>query len=132
MDDGELVISSKVSIENVTGLQDWLNSNAATVPGLSENNLTDELYNKLVEQLTIKTVNTTQLDVTDGHLSIKAVEAEKITGLNDLLALKADASSVSALSTKIGSLESSLNDYKTEVSGKFEAIEDRLTWHGLQ
>ena len=132
LDDGELVISSKVSIENVTGLQDWLNSNAATTPGLSENNLTDELYNKLVEQLTIKTVNTTQLDVTDGHLSIKAVEAEKITGLNDLLALKADASSVSALSTKIGSLESSLNDYKTEVSGKFEAIEDRLTWHGLQ
>ena len=52
--------------------------------------------------------------------------------LNDLLTLKADASSVSALSTKIGSLESSLNDYKTEVSGKFEAIEDRLTWHGLQ
>lgn len=128
----DIVISGTVNIENVQGLEDWLNSNAPTTPGLSENNLTDELYNKLVEQLTIKSVNTTQLDVTNGHLSVKAVEAEKIIGLNDLLALKADASVVSTLSTKVGSLESSLNNYKTEVAGRFEAIEDRLTWHGLQ
>ena len=39
-DDGELGISTKVNIENVQGLEDWLNSNASNTPGLSENNFT--------------------------------------------------------------------------------------------
>ena len=131
-DSGNLGVSGTVNIENVQGLEDWLNINAATTPGLSEKNLTAELHEKLVAQLLIKSVNTTQLDVTNGHLSIKAVESDKVLGLTDLLAAKADDSKVETLSTKVNTLETSLNDHVTAAVSRFEAIEDRLIWHGLE
>lgn len=132
LDNGDLVISSKVGIENVVGLEDWLNSNAASTPGLSENNLTDNLYNKLIDQLFIKSVDESQLVVDDNKkLSIVAIDYSKITGLDDVLTLKADTSTVNALSTKIGELETSINDHMADAENRFIAIEDRLTWHGL-
>ena len=124
---GDIGISGTVNVENVQGLEDWLNKNAGKLKGLSENNLTDELYNKLVDQLFIKTVETTQLDVTENHLSIKAVEMDKVTGLNDILALKASAEQVNNLSTAVGSLQESLNDQIAKIND----IESRLMWHGL-
>ena len=130
-DTGNVGISGTVNIENVQGLEDWLNKNAATTPGLSENNLTDDLYAKLVDQLFIRTVDTNQLNVTDGHLSIKAIDNSKITGLDDVLSLKADASKVTELSTKINSLETSINNHMSDANSRFAAIEDRLIWQGL-
>jgi len=112
-------------------LEDWLNKNAATTPGLSENNLTDEMYNKLLDALFIKTVDTNQLNVEDGHLSIKAIDYSKVTGLDEVLALKADASTVTAVSSKVSALETSINDHVSAANNRFTAIEDRLTWHGL-
>lgn len=128
---GNVGISGTVNIENVQGLEDWLNTNAGDTVGLSENNLTDELYNKLVDQLFIKSVNTDQLDVTDNHLSIKAVDQSLVTGLNDVLALKASVESVTTVSTKVSTLETTLNNHVTAAETRFTEIEDRLTWHGL-
>lgn len=124
---GDVGISATVNVENVQGLEDWLNKNASVLPGLSENNFNDTFKQKLEQQLLIKSVETTQLDVTNGHLSVKAVEMNKIAGLNDVLALKANVEQVNTLATTVGSLQQSLNDYNARV----DTIEDRLTWQGL-
>jgi hypothetical protein len=55
----------------------------------------------------------------------------QVTGLNDILDLKASTESVTNLTTRVGSLETSLNTYKTEVASKFDEIDERLMWHGL-
>ncbi len=129
----DIVISGTVNIENVQGLEDWLNANAGTTPGLSENNLTNDLYNKLIDQLFIKSVNESQLEVSsEGELSINAVDYSQVTGLNDLLALKAEAAVVEAVSSKVSALETSLNDFQDRASNKFMEIDNRLTWHSLQ
>ena len=129
---GNVGISGTVNIENVQGLEDWLSGHAATQSGLSENNFTDDLFNKLNDQLLIKSVDTKQLDVTDGHLSIKAVESSKITGLSELLDAKASVSSVEAVTTKVSTLEETLNTYMTVTAEqRFSSIEDRLLWHDL-
>lgn len=124
---GDIGISATVNVENVQGLEDWLNKNAGKLPGLSQNNFDDAFKQKLEQQLFIKSVETNQLDVTDGHLSVKAVGMDKVTGLNDVLALKASAEQVNGLTTTVGSLQQSLNDQ----SARINTIEDRLTWHGL-
>lgn len=129
---GNVGISGTVNIENVQGLEDWLSGHAATQSGLSENNFTDDLFNKLNDQLLIKSVDTKQLDVTDGHLSIKAVESSKITGLSDLLDAKASVSAVETVTTKVSTLEETLNTYMTVTAEqRFSSIEDRLLWHDL-
>lgn len=128
---GDIGISGTVNIENVQGLEDWLNANAGTQPGLSENNFSDDMYNKLEAQLLIKSVEATQLDATDGHLSIKAIDYSKVTGLNDVLALKASTESVTSVATDLTNLESTLNKHVADASARFTEIEDRLTWHPL-
>lgn len=128
---GDIGISATVNVENIQGLEDWLAKKAGEVKGLSENNLTNALHEKLVNQLFIKTVDENQLAVTDGHLTIKAVNMNQVTGLNDILDLKASTESVTNLTTRVGSLETSLNTYKTEVASKFDEIDERLMWHGL-
>ena len=82
-----------------------MNKNASVLPGLSENNFNDAFKQKLEQQLFIKSVETTQLDVTDGHLSVKAIEMDKVTGLNDVLVLKASTEQVNGLATTVGSLQ---------------------------
>ena len=129
--EGNLGISGTVNIENVQGLEDWLNSNAGTQPGLSENNFSDELFNKLEAQLVIKSVETTQLDATDGHLSIKAIDKSKVIGLSDVLAEKASVASVTAVSSDLANLQSELNTHAANAETRFTAIENRLTWHAL-
>lgn len=129
--EGNLGISGTVNIENVQGLEDWLNSNAATQPGLSENNFSDDMYNKLEAQLLIKSIETSQLDANNGHLSIKAIDYSKVTGLSDVLALKASVESVNKITTDIAALESTLNTHAADANTRFTAIEDRLTWHAL-
>ena len=128
---GNVGISGTVNIENVQGLEDWLAKKAGEVKGLSENNLTNELHTKLVDQLFIKSVDENQLSVTDGNLAIKAVSMDKVTGLNDVLDLKASTESVSSLTTRVGNLEVDLNAYRSETLTKFDEIENRLMWHGL-
>ena len=125
-------ISGSVNAENVQGLEDWINKKAGTVTGLSENNLTNELNQKLIDSLFIKTVDEKQFDISNNHLSIKAVDYSKVTGLEDILELKASTESVTNLSSAVTRLETSINNHMSDAESRFSAIEDRLTWHGLQ
>jgi len=90
-EDNNLEISGKVNADNVQGLAEWLNKNASSVVGLSENNLTNELYTKLTQDMLITSIDTSELAVSaEGKLSIIKVDESKITGLQDALNAKAD------------------------------------------
>ena len=124
-----LVINSDNSVE-LQGLAEWLNQNANTVRGLSENNLTDELYNKLNNSLFISEINTNQLQVNNGKLNIIAVESSKISGLQDLLNEKANQSIVNNLQLELDSVINSLTTYvdKNTYNKDITEIKDILIW----
>jgi len=57
-DDNNLEVSGTVNADNVKGLDTWISENANKIPGLSENNFTDEMKIKLVDNLFISSVET--------------------------------------------------------------------------
>ena len=130
----QLEISSKVNAANVEGLAEWLGENAATTPGLSQNNLDDGLYSKLVASLLIRSVDTNELSVSNGKLSIAAVDSSKVTGLTDALNEKAAASTVSALDLKVDNVAKDLNALTLRVDDQdlvIATLSDRLTWKDI-
>lgn len=133
-EDNNLEISGKVNADNVQGLAEWLNKNASNVVGLSENNLTDELYTKLTQDMLITSIDTSELAIsTEGKLSIVKVDESKITGLQDALNAKADQTAVNALTVSIDNLSASLNNYvkKADYEQDIAEIKDALTWKDL-
>ena len=129
-EDNNLEISGKVNADNVQGLADWLNKNANTVKGLSENNLTDALFTKLTENLFVSSVSP-ELAVSDtGKLSIVEVDKSKVTGLQDALNTKADQTTVETLAVSINNISAALNNYvvKAEYEKDIAEIRDILTW----
>lgn len=133
-EDNNLEISGKVNAANVEGLAEWIGENAATTPGLSQNNLDDVFYTKLVSSLLIKSVDTTQLNVTNGKLSIVAVDSSKITGLEDALNTRATTESVNSLTTQVNDLSTTLNNLTTTVDDHtilISTLSDRLTWKSI-
>ena len=129
-DDNNLEISGKVNADNVDGLAEWLNKNAGNIVGLSEKNLTEELYTKLDESIFISSVDTEQLNVSNGHLSVLAVDKSKVTGLEDALNAKANQVDLVNLSTTVNDLAKSLNNYvsKATYDEDIAEIRDILTW----
>lgn len=128
--DNNLEISGKVNADNVQGLADWLNKNANTVKGLSENNLTDALFTKLTENLFISSVSS-ELTVSDtGKLSVVEVDKSKVTGLQDALNAKADQTTVETLTVSINNISAALNNYvvKADYEKDIAEIRDILTW----
>lgn len=129
-DDNNLEISGKVNADNVDGLAEWLNKNAGNIVGLSEKNLTEELYTKLDESIFISSVDTEQLNVSNGHLSVLAIDKSKVTGLEDALNAKANQVDLVNLSTTVDDLAKSLNNYVSKVTydEDIAEIRDILTW----
>ena len=129
-DDNNLEISGKVNADNVDGLAEWLNKNAGNIVGLSEKNLTEELYIKLDESIFISSIDTEQLNVSNGHLSVLAIDKSKVTGLEDALNAKANQVDLVNLSTTVNDLAESLNNYvsKTTYDEDIAEIRDILTW----
>ena len=129
-DDNNLEISGKVNADNVDGLAEWLNKNAGNIVGLSEKNLTEELYTKLDESIFISSVDTEQLNVSNGHLSVLAIDKSKVTGLEEALNAKANQVDLVNLSTTVDDLAQSLNNYvsKTTYDEDIAEIRDILTW----
>lgn len=120
-------ISGKVNAENVQGLAEWLTAHASNTKGLSENNLTDELLNKLTSSILITSVDDTQLQVESGKLKIKAIEQSTVTGLTEVLNAKASV-------TKVNEVEQALNTLKTTVeqhTADIADINERLTWQDI-
>ena len=124
-----LIINDDNSVE-LQGLAEWLNKKANTVKGLSENNLTDELYNKLNNSLFISEVNTNQLQVNSGQLNIIEVESSKISGLQDLLNEKANQSTVNNLQLELDNIVDLLTTYvdKNTYDKDIAEIKDILIW----
>ena len=133
--DRQLNIRS-ISTEKITDLADWLNNNAGTTDfkGLSENNLTDDLYNKLVEAMFISSVSD-QLKVDEsGKLSILNINSNQVKGLEDLLEEKASKSSVLSLENSVLSISNVLNSMKSTVTQHttdIELLKDQLIWHDV-
>ena len=132
LEDGELGISGSINADNVVGLENWLNKNAGTVKGLSENNLTDDAAQKLEELLFISSVNTSQLKVTSGKLEILEVDSSKITGLEDMLNSKV-SNATSNLTFQIESIAESLDAFvlKETYESDIAEIRDILTWKDI-
>lgn len=132
---GNLVVEGKIDVTNVNNLTTWLAEKAETTAGLSENNFSNDLYNKLNGLLNIKNVNTDELIVSDeGQLGIVAVDNSKVTGLADLLSAKASTDSVAEVKTSLSTLQDSLNAMTTTVdklSADVNDINSRLTWQNI-
>ena len=122
-DDNNLEVSGTVNADNVKGLDTWITNNAGKVEGLSENNFTDEMKIKLVDSLFISSVETSQMEVTNGHLKINAIAKDNVTGLNDTL---------NAHVSRIKLIEEALNTLSQKNYDKdIEEIKDILTWKDL-
>lgn len=95
-ENGEVSVSGKVAAGNVDGLDAWITARAATLEGLSENNLTDTLLAKLNgiadgAQVNIIDTVSDEFTITGKNLTVSAIAQSKVTGLVDALAGKVDA-----------------------------------------
>lgn len=84
-EDGSVSVSGTIAAGNVDGLADWITARAATLKGLSENNLTDALLGKLngieegaqVNVLEGVSVNGVALEVVEKVVDIKSTDIVK-------------------------------------------------------
>lgn len=84
--DGSVTVSGKIAAGNVDGLADWITARAGTLEGLSENNLTDALVEKLngietsaqVNTIESITVNGIALDVSNKIVDIPMATLAKL------------------------------------------------------
>lgn len=93
----------EISADQVNDLSSWVNKNAGTVKGLSENNLTDAMVTKIgniqdgAEKNYIKSVSD-EFEVSEaGQLAIKTITTAKISDLSDLLKNKVDVAAFNTL-----------------------------------
>lgn len=122
LDTGELSVK-EVAAEQVTNLATWITTHSNVVKGLSEENFTTQLLQKLtsipdnIDETYITSVNDEEFSVTQGQLNIKTITSAKITDLSDLLKSKADADRVAQLESTVDILSDDVDD-----------IRARLTW----
>lgn len=129
----DLQISGSVSTSQIPDLEEWLNTNAGKVKGLSENNLTNDLYDQLTKSILITSVSD-QLKVDSGVLSVVKIEARQVKGLEDLLAEKASSESVLVLESNITSIATALNSLKNTVTqnkADIATLQQQLTWQDV-
>lgn len=133
-EDDNLGISGSVNADNVLGLEEWLNKNAGSIKGLSENNLTDDLYEKISNILFISSVDENELKVdATGKLSILEIEQGKIIGLEEALNSKANQESVNTLNNTVNEISAALRNSITraEYDKDMAEIRDILTWKDM-
>jgi hypothetical protein len=78
-EDGGVGISGTVNADNVSGLGTWITNNAANhIVNLTENNLSQELKDKINF---ITSVDESNFTVVDGKLDFKTINAAEVAGL---------------------------------------------------
>lgn len=109
--DEGLEISGTVNADNVQGLDEWLTKNANSVVGLSQENFTTTLLNKLngieegAQKNYISSVDSTNFEVTvNGELRLISITSNQVSDLADLLNKKASTASVTALQEDVATL----------------------------
>lgn len=92
-ENGEVSVSGKVAAGNVDGLADWITTRAGTLEGLTENNFTDALLEKLngieagAQVNKIEGVSNEFTISADGKiLNLNMIEMSKVNGLPEALA----------------------------------------------
>lgn len=125
-----------ISITNISGLETLLEHKVDKQEGygLSQNNLTDALYNKLNNSLSITEVESSELQIEAGKLSIVSIEPAKISNLANMLNEKANQSALEASNQKIATLEEQLNSYVkiTTYEDDISKLRDALTWKEMK
>ena len=124
-EDGSLEISGTVNAENVQGLNTWIlehSSGEDFVPGLSENNLTDERLAKLESAITELYIENVSSDftVTNKQLSLNNISMSKVVDLDLTLANKVDKTTFVALEATVKENTVNINE-----------LQDILTWKPL-
>ena len=134
-DSGNLEISGSVNAENVVNLAEWINEHASNTVGLSENNLTNDLYSKLVGALYISSVDTEELNVTDdGKLNIIKVDSSKITGLQEALNNKVNVDDFEDACDTIENLSQIMSNHAIAIENHDKDIQDlqeSVTWQEI-
>lgn len=126
-DDNNLEISTTVYAEDVKDLAEWITQRASTLTGLSENNLSDKLYEQLTQALDIRSINSSELTLTTGKLELNKVPLSKVQSLEEVLDSKASSLDVENLQYSMSAFQTKLNNSVT----KIESLEDSLTWKEL-
>lgn len=112
--DEGLEISGTVNAYNVQQLDEWITSHINLVTGLSEENFTTELHNKLTniqegaEKNYIKSVSSDFTVTTEGQLNIKTIAVSKVSNLQALLDAKANKDMVESLADDVSGLKERL------------------------
>lgn len=94
-EDGGVGISGTVNADNVSGLGTWITNNATNhIVNLTENNLSQELKDKINF---ITSVDESNFTVVDGKLDFKTINAAEVAGLQALLDNKVNVKAGSRL-----------------------------------
>lgn len=117
-----LEISGTVNASNVKELDTWITEHANLVVGLSENNFTDELKEKLEKAITEHYIDNVDdnFTVSSKTLSLNNLPISKITNLQSLLDAKASKDEFTALVGRVSTNEADI-----------QALYEYLTWGEL-
>lgn len=126
-EDNNLEISSTVHADNIKGLEDWISRRANSLVGLSQNNISNEFYTQLTQQIYIKSVNSTEFNIANNHLEINKVPLLKVQGLKEALDLKASSIAVENMQHSMALFQTDLNNSITRI----ENLENSLVWKDL-
>lgn len=128
-DSGNLEVSGSVNAENVKDLDTWITERASSLTGLSENNFSTELKEKLEGLAAINSVNSGEFVLSaEGELSINKISSTKIEGLDNYV-LKTD---FDAHKTVFSNYQTTINDKFTSVERDIEELKDALTWKDIE
>ena len=134
LDGDDLAISGTISATQITDLKDWLSDNASDTRGLSENNFTNALYEKLVKIKNITSVSE-QLNIdSSGTLSIVKINSNQVSDLAGLLNDKVSQSDLASLNLSVTSIANTLNALKptvTQNATDIAALQEQLKWKNL-
>lgn len=163
-DDGSVGISGTVSVDNVQGLPSWLTNNGATyIKNLTEANFSKTIADKLNF---ITSVDSNRFTIENGQLGLVPITTADITDfenfsvkinnldekIEDLFgAINNDKMGLTAVNTRLSSLEQSLENYvtvndfntvvgdlntllesNTTIIAQIDELNSRLTWHNLE
>lgn len=125
LDGDDIIVPGGIEADNVKNLDKWIEANSSTIKGLSENNLTNELFNKLQKSLSLNDIETSQLKIDDkGKLSVIALDKNLVVGLNEALNER-------ALKTEVNSIANVLNSLSQSVQEDITDLRDKLTWKNI-
>lgn len=128
-DSGNLEVSGSVNAENVKELDTWITDRASSLTGLSENNFSTELKEKLEGLVTINSISSEELELSpEGELSIKKISSAKIDGIDNYV-LKTD---FDAHKTVFTNYQSTINSKFASVESDIKELQDALTWKDIE